>query len=66
MGMSRSLTSVNYDLQWKEILARTSPTIIPGAENTMILRLPIMSMYFKAIRVNRKLVPETIKPTAVG
>ena len=52
--------------QWKEILARTNPNIIPGAVHTMILRLPIMSMYFKAKSVKRKFVPAIISPTAVG
>ena len=53
-------------VQWKEILARVRPTIMPGAEKIMILRRPIMSMYFSAKSVNRKFVPDTIRPTAVG
>lgn len=40
--------------------------IMPGADQIIILRLPMISMYFKAMRVKRKFVPETIKPTAVG
>lgn len=53
-------------LQWKDILARTRPITMPGAEKTMIFRRPMISMYFKANKVKRKLVPETMRPTAVG
>ena len=52
--------------QWKAMLARTNPTIIPGAEINMILLLPIESIHFNAINVNKKFVPEMISPTAVG
>lgn len=52
--------------QWKAILARTNPTIIPGAEINMILLLPIESIHFNAINVNKKFVPEMMSPTAVG
>jgi hypothetical protein len=48
------------------MLANTKPKIIPGEEHTMILLLPMISMYFSAKRVNRRFVPATIKPTAVG
>ena len=39
---------------------------MPGAEMIMILRRPIMSMYFNAKSVKMKFVPETMRPTAVG
>lgn len=52
--------------QKNEILAKTSPTTIPGAEKIMIFRRPMMSMYLSAKSVKRKLVPETMRPTAVG
>lgn len=48
------------------MLASVSPTTMPGAENTMILRRPMMSMYLSAKSVKRKFVPETMSPTAVG
>ena len=51
--------------QWKEMAATTRPTIIPGAEKTMIFRRPMMSMYFSAKSVKTKFVPETIKLTAM-
>ena len=53
-------------VQWKATLARTRPTIIPGADQIMIFRLPMISMYLRATRVKMKLVPETMRPTAVG
>ena len=59
-------SSETYDAQKKDTLAKTRPTTIPGAEKIMIFRRPMMSMYFSAKRVKTKLVPETIKPTAVG
>ena len=52
--------------QWNAILASVSPMIMPGEEMSMILRLPIMSMYLSANKVKRKLVPDTMRPTAVG
>ena len=52
--------------QWKAMLARVSPTTMPGADQIMIFRRPIMSMYFRANSVKTKLVTETIRPTAVG
>ena len=51
--------------QWNEMAATTRPIIIPGAENIMILRRPMMSMYFNAKSVKTKFVPETIKLTAM-
>lgn len=39
---------------------------MPGEEMIMILRLPMISMYFSANNVKTKLVPEMIKPTAIG
>ena len=54
------------DVQWKAMLARTRPTTMPGADQSMILRRPMMSMYFSAKSVKMKFVPETIRPTAVG
>lgn len=38
---------------------------MPGAEKTMILRRPMMSMYFSAKSVKTKFVPETIRLTAM-
>lgn len=39
---------------------------MPGIDQRRIRRRPIMSMYFKAKSVNRKFVPDTMSPTAVG
>lgn len=43
-----------------------SPITIPGAETIMIFLRPMMSIYFSANKVNIKLVPDTMRPTAVG
>lgn len=48
------------------MLARVSPNIMPGAEMIMIFLRPMISMYLRAKRVKMKLVPETMRPTAVG
>ncbi len=48
------------------MLANVSPNIIPGELNIIIRRLPILSIQMRAMTVKMKLVPETIKPTAVG
>lgn len=53
-------------LQKNDILAKVSPMTIPGEETIMIFRRPMMSMYLSANNVNRKFVPETMRPTAVG
>lgn len=58
--------SNHNDLQWKEILASVKPNIMPGEDHIIILRLPTISIYFKATRVKMKLVPAIIRPTAVG
>jgi len=55
----------NY-AQWKAILAKNNPMIIPGAEINIILLLPIESIHFNATIVNKKFVPEMMSPTAVG
>lgn len=39
---------------------------MPGADQSMILRRPMMSMYLSAMSVKMKFVPETMSPTAVG
>ena len=54
------------DVQWKAMEASVSPKTMPGADQIMILRRPMMSMYLSAKRVKMKLVPETIRPTAMG
>ena len=54
------------DVQWKATEARTRPTIMPGAVQIMILRRPMMSMYWSAKSVKMKFVPEMMRPTAVG
>lgn len=54
------------NVQWKAILAKVNPTIIPGALTNMILLLPMESIHLSAIRVKMKFVPDTINPTAVG
>ena len=48
------------------MLAKVNPKTIPGALRIMILRRPITSIHFRATSVKMKLVPETIRPTAVG
>ena len=53
-------------VQCNVMLARTNPMIIPGAESNIILLLPIESIHFSAINVNKKFVPEMMSPTAVG
>lgn len=54
------------NVQWKDMLARVRPTIIPGADKIMIRRRPTISMYLSATSVKRKFVPAMISPTAVG
>lgn len=48
------------------MLAKVRPKTIPGALQIMILLRPILSIHFKATSVKMKLVPEIIRPTAVG
>jgi hypothetical protein len=57
---------MSWHLQWKEIPPKVSPNTIPGVDQIMIFRRPMISMNFNAKSVKRKLVPEIINPTAVG
>jgi len=62
----RMITEVDNYAQWKAMLAINNPMIIPGAEINMILLLPIESIHFNAMIVNKKFVPEIMSPTAIG
>lgn len=53
-------------LQWNDILANVKARYMPGALQSMIFLLPILSIHLSATSVKRKLVPEMINPTAVG
>jgi len=60
------IAEVDNYAQWKAMLAINNPMIIPGAEINMILLLPIESIHFNAMIVNKKFVPEMMSPTATG
>ena len=54
------------DAQWKATAASTRPKIMHGTVQSKIFRRPMVSMYFRATRLKRKFVPETMRLTAVG